>query len=71
MKQLAQSKLAILDKKALMVDSAFFSDITYGIDKDGKGMWVLYGDKEIRIAAENVKRLCTDMMQIWKLHGKK
>lgn len=58
-----------LETKAMLVESEYFSDLTYAIDREGKGMWLLLANgKEIAISdpVEFVKEL----FEIWQLHGK-
>jgi hypothetical protein len=47
---MTQAQLLRLEEKAIVVDSEEFEDVTYAIEKEGKGMWIIVGKKIIAVA---------------------
>lgn len=53
-----------LETKAMLVESEYFSDVTYAIDRKGKGMWLIVRGKEIAIS--DPITLVQEMFEIWQ-----
>jgi hypothetical protein len=61
---------ASLENKAIIVQSDF-EDTIYAIHKDCKGLSLIVGNKEILIHADNVEALALEMLDVWRVWGKK
>ena len=59
-----------LETKAILVDSECFSDLTYAIDREGKGMYLLLASGK-EIAISDPVEFAKELFEIWQLHGRK
>ncbi|HUV84998.1 MAG TPA: hypothetical protein VMV86_04765 [Methanosarcinales archaeon] len=64
-----QAKKATCETRAILIDSEIFPDLTYAIDREGKGMWLIIGDKitPIDYPTEFIK----EMKEVWEHVGVK
>ena len=52
-----------------MIESEHFSDLTYAIDHEGKGMHLLLKEgKEVAIC--DPVTFVMELFEVWKMHGK-
>ena len=54
----------VLETKAMLVESEYFKDLTFAIDREGKGMWLLIGGKEI--AVSDPVTFVQEMFEVWE-----
>jgi hypothetical protein len=62
---LTQTKLANLEDRAILVESDLFEGVNYAIDRSGEGMWILIGDQEIPLRAEQVHAFAREFTKVW------
>jgi len=53
-----------LEAKAMLIDSEHFHDVTYAIDREGNGMWLLVKGKEIAIS--DPVTFVQEMFEVWQ-----
>lgn len=58
-----EAKKTALETKAMLVESEYFSDVTYAIDREGNGMWVLIDSKVIAVSEPII--LAQEMFEVW------
>lgn len=66
---MTEAKMAKLEGQYRFVESIHFKDVVYAIDKDGKGLHILYGkgrNKEMIIGAEDVDNLLAEIKEVWE-----
>lgn len=64
MKRIDDAVLASLENKAKLVDSEFFENLIYAIDREGKGMWVII-DRKTVIPICEPETFAKEMFEIW------
>jgi hypothetical protein len=47
-----EQKMQAIEKKAMLVESEYFSDVMYAIDREGKGMHIVYKNTIIPVACQ-------------------
>lgn len=62
---MTESQKVILEQKAMLVQSDF-EDTIYAVDRKGRGMYVIVGDKYIPILAENIQAFALELMDVWE-----
>lgn len=53
-----------LDGKAIMIDSAHFTGVYYGIHPNGAGISIITGRNEIRVRADNIDEFLQELYEI-------
>lgn len=53
-----------LEGKALMIESAKFSGVYYGIHQYGKGISIIKGNNEIKVTSENIDEFLQELFEI-------
>lgn len=61
---------ASLETKAKLVESECSSDLTYAIDREGKGIYLLLANGK-EIAISDPVEFVQELFEIWQLHGRK
>lgn len=68
--RITQPMKATLEAKAILVDSEQFNDVTYAIDREGKGMWLIAEGKVVSIS--DPVKFANEILEVWehiKLRG--
>ena len=66
---MTEQQMARLEGKYRFIESIHFKDVVYAIDKDGKGLHILYGksrNKEMIIGAEDMDNLLSEIKEVWE-----
>lgn len=63
--QISESAKVKLEKKVMLVESEIFSDVTYAIDRKGRGMWLLVDGKE-EVAIGDPVNFVKEMFEVWQ-----
>lgn len=64
-------ELLKLEETHKLVESIHFRDVLYAVDRQGKGIHILYGkgfDKELALGADDVLDFLQEIWEIWNLH---
>ncbi len=62
--QISETTKIKLDRKAMLVESNHFKDVIYAIDREGQGMWLLAGGKEVAIS--DPVTLVMELFEVWQ-----
>jgi hypothetical protein len=62
---MTEAEKATLESKCMLVESEYFTDTTYAIERRGKGMFLIYKNIMVPIAAENIQPLAAEMIAVW------
>lgn len=54
-----------LESSCMLVDSDYFPDTIYAIDRKGRGIHILCGDRELIIAADQVHTFAAELVAVW------
>jgi hypothetical protein len=60
-----------LEETHKLVESIHFRDVLYAVDRQGKGIHILYGkanSKELALSADDVLDFLQELWEIWNLH---
>ena len=60
-----ETKMADLEKNYLPVESDFFDHVIYAVDRRGKGMHIIVGNRSIPVAAENIEPFAAEIIAVW------
>ncbi len=63
---MTESQKVIAESKAMLVDSEYFNDVIYAIDRSGKGIRIICGNVELPILAENVVKFAEEVFAVWQ-----
>lgn len=53
-----------LEAKAMLVESEYFKDVTYAVDREGNGIWLLIGNKVIGVS--DPVTFVQEMFEVWQ-----
>ena len=59
-----EAKKTALEAKAMLVESEYFNDVTYAIDREGNGIWLLIGDRVVAVSEPVI--LAQEMFEVWQ-----
>jgi hypothetical protein len=62
---MTESQKADLEQKYMLVESDYFNNVIYAIDRKGKGIYVINGDKTTPIAANQVHTFAAELVAVW------
>jgi len=62
--RISQAMKATLETKVIMVDSEEFNNVTYAIDKEGKGLWLIADGIVVPIA--DPRKFAIEMLEVWE-----
>lgn len=65
-KRVTECRKVDLQSKYLLADSELFDDVSYAIDRGGKGLHVISGGVALPIAAGNVKGFIRELATVWE-----
>ena len=61
---IGESTKVKLETKVMLVESECFEDVTYAIDRKGRGMWLLVDGKEIAIG--DPISFVKELFEVWQ-----
>lgn len=53
-----------LETKAMLVESEYYDDVTYAIDRQGRGMWLIVG-KQVVAISEPID-FVKELFEVWQ-----
>lgn len=59
-----QGTLMKIGEKAILVESEHYDDVFYAIDKEGRGMWLIAGDKIV--AMDDPNTIADEIKAVWE-----
>jgi hypothetical protein len=65
-KYLSQSKLLAIEKNAMIVESEIFENLLFAVEREGKGMLIIYGKYRLPLAAEYMKEFFKEADKVWE-----
>jgi hypothetical protein len=65
-KYLSQSKLLAVEKNAMVVESEIFENLLFAVEREGKGMLIIYGKYQLPLAAEHMKEFFDEANKVWE-----
>lgn len=69
MAKLTESQKMKFEEKCILIDSELFDGVIYAIDRKGKGMHIISGNKEIKADAVDVIPFLQEALEVWEVHG--
>ena len=65
-KSLSQAQKKNLEKRYLLVESEHFHLVDYAVDREGKGMHIIYKNNFIPLAPDDINTFLDEVKKVWE-----